>query len=308
MFKRAERSRVFIKGAVTGPSGSGKTYSALLVASGMGRKIAVADTENGSASLYADKFQFDTMTIEPPYTTAKYLAAIKDAEEKGYDVLILDSISHAWAGDGGLLAQKESLDARGGNSYTNWGQITKEQERFKGALLNANIHILCTMRSKQDYILETNDKGKQAPKKVGLAPIQRDGMEYEFTFVLDLAMNHEAQASKDRTGLFDGHLFKPTAKTGETIMAWLAGAHPVLPFKQEGVSPAPPSPPKSEGGPTEKQIGRLFAIANKFGWTQEDVKFFLKTRYKIESTKDLTIANYEFLCNFIETSKPLVKI
>lgn len=220
-FKRAERRQTKLKIALTGPSGAGKTFSALTLATGIGKRVAVADTENGSASLYADRFQFDTLEIRPPYTIAKYIEAIRSAQAEGYDVLIIDSISQAWAGEGGLLAKKEALDARGGNSYVNWAKITPEQEQFKSVLLNAGLHLICTMRSKQDYVLEVNEKGKQAPRKVGLAPIQRDGMEYEFTTVFDIAMDHHAQASKDRTSLFDGQLLKLTADTGKQFMAWL---------------------------------------------------------------------------------------
>jgi hypothetical protein len=151
----------------------------------------------------------------------------------------VDSISHAWAGEGGLLSKKEALDARGGNSYMNWAGISKEHEIFKARILNADIILICTMRSKQDYVLEVNDKGKQAPKKVGLAPIQRDGMEYEFTTVFDLAMDHNAQTGKDRTSMFDGQIFKITKKTGEQIMSWLAGGKPVEP---KPASPAPQPP------------------------------------------------------------------
>ena len=232
-FQKAERKQAALKIAITGPSGSGKTFSALLIASGIGKKIAVVDTENGSASLYAsmDKgplagIGFDTLAIEPHYTIAKYIEAIDMAEKAKYDVLVIDGISHAWAGEGGLLSKKESLDQRGGNSYTNWAGISKEHEQFKARLLNADIHLICTMRSKQDYVLELNDKGKSAPKKVGLAPIQRDGMEYEFTTVFDLAMDHNAVASKDRTSLFDGQVFKPTVETGKKILAWLMGGKP----------------------------------------------------------------------------------
>lgn len=243
-FKKAERRQHKPKLALTGPSGSGKTFSALLLAAGMGKKIAVIDTENGSASLYADMdkgplkgIKFDVLEIDPPYTIEKYVRAIEAAQAEGYDVLICDSISHAWAGEGGLLSKKEALDQRGGNSYTNWAGITKEHELFKARILNADIVLVCTMRSKQDYVLETNDKGKAAPKKVGMAPVQRDGMEYEFTTVFDLAMDHNAAASKDRTSMFDGQIFKITKKTGEQIMAWLAGGKPV-----EQVRPATAAP------------------------------------------------------------------
>jgi hypothetical protein len=245
-FKKAERTQARLKIALTGPSGSGKTFSALIIAAGIGKKIAVVDTENGSASLYADMdkgplagISFDTLEIVPPYTIGKYLEAIDAAEKAGYDVLVVDSISHAWAGEGGLLDKKTALDARGGNSYTNWATITPEQERFKARILQADMHIICTMRSKQDYVLELNEKGKQAPRKVGLAPIQRDGMEYEFTTVLDIAMDHNAAASKDRTGLFDGQIFKPTKETGVKIMKWLKAGKPVAVSAPLAATPKP---------------------------------------------------------------------
>jgi len=235
-FRKAERRQAKLKIAITGPSGSGKTFSALLIAAGIGKRIAVVDTENKSASLYADVgtgplkgIAFDILEIDPPYTIPRYLEAIELAEKEGYDVLILDSISHAWAGEGGLLDKKGALDQRAGsNSYANWATITPEHERFKARILQSDLHIICTMRSKQDYILEQNEKGKSVPKKVGLAPIQRDGMEYEFTTVLDLAMDHHAIASKDRTSLFDGQVFKPTRDTGKKIMAWLLEGKPIL--------------------------------------------------------------------------------
>lgn len=225
MFQKAQRTKIKLRLAVTGPSGSGKTYSALRLASGIGKKIAVFDTENCSASLYSEKFNFDVMEINPPFATEKYIDAIRFAEKEKYDVLILDSISHAWAMQGGLLEQKEKLDARGGNSYTNWGSITKKDNEFRAAWLNSNLHIICTMRSKTDYVMELNEKGKMAPKKVGLAPIQRDGIEYEFTTVFDIALNHEAQVSKDRTGLFTDQIFKVTEETGEKINTWLSSGY-----------------------------------------------------------------------------------
>jgi hypothetical protein len=233
-FRKAERRQVRLKIALTGPSGSGKTFSSLLIAAAIGKRIAVIDTENKSASLYADiesgplaGIVFDILEIDPPYTIQKYLDGIATAEKDGYDVLILDSISHAWAGEGGLLDKKTALDARPhSNQYTNWGPITKEHEQFRARLLQSDIHIIATMRSKQDYILEDTG-GKKVPRKVGMAPIQRDGMEYEFTTVLDLAMDHNAMSSKDRTGLFDGQIFRPTIETGKLFMIWLNTGKPI---------------------------------------------------------------------------------
>lgn len=228
-FKPAQRKSIKIKVAVTGPSGSGKTYSSLLIAKGLGDRIALIDTEDGSASLYSDEFKFESGEISPPFTVDKYISAIKMAQDAKFDVLVIDSLSHSWAGEGGLLAQKESLDALGkGNSYTNWANITKLQEKLKSAILYADIHIIATMRSKQDYSQEIDEKGKKIIRKVGLAPIQRDGIEYEFTTVFDLGMSHECQVSKDRTGLFDGKIFKPDVSTGREIKEWLLKSPPVI--------------------------------------------------------------------------------
>ena len=220
-FTKAERKRVKLKILLTGPSGGGKSFSALALAEGLGGKVAVIDTENDSASLYSDKFNFDVQCIRPPFTTERYEAAIKEAIDAGYGVLVIDSITHAWKGEGGILDQKTKLDARGGNSFTNWKTLTPKHERFISAILQSDIHIICTARSKQDYILEANDKGKQMPKKVGLASETREGTEYEFTTVFDIAMDHNAQTSKDRTGLFGDNIFQINKDTGELLLNWI---------------------------------------------------------------------------------------
>jgi ABC-type Fe3+/spermidine/putrescine transport system ATPase subunit len=222
LFQKAQKQQKKLKIALMGPSGSGKTFSSLRLAAGLTKatngKIAVIDTENFSSSLYAKKFNFDVAAMSPPYTVEKYLKAMEDA--KDYEVLIIDSITHAWAGEGGLLAKKESMDSRGGNSYTNWANVTKEHEQFKAKLLNFSGHLIVTMRSKMEYVLSTNEKGKQAPVKVGLAPIQRDGMEYEFDIVFDVGMNHETVVSKERFDLFKDQIFTITEATGEALINW----------------------------------------------------------------------------------------
>jgi hypothetical protein len=243
VFQRAERKKAYLKLALTGPSGSGKTFSALQLAFGLGQRIALVDTENGSGSLYAHLGAYDTAELASPFTVEKYIRAIEEAVRGRYDVLILDSISHAWAAEGGLLDKKGALDARGGNQYTNWAPITKEHEAFKSALLQSPIHLIATMRSKTEYVVEQTDRGKSAPRKVGLAPIQRDGMEYEFTVVLDIAADHSAAAGKDRTGIFDGLNGKITPEHGRQLAAWLnSGADP---------RPAPPPPRPTAQQPDE---------------------------------------------------------
>jgi len=219
--RKAERKKAKLRLGIAAPSGAGKTYSSLMLAFGMGGKVGLIDTEHGSGDLYAHLGDYDIIPIEAPYTVAKYLEAIKAFEEAGYTTIIIDSLSHAWAGDGGLLDKQGKIADRGTNSFAAWRSITPEHNSLVDAMLQSQTHIIATMRSKQDYVLEVNDKGKQMPKKVGLAPVQRDGMEYEFTVMLDVGMDHTATASKDRTGMFDGQYFKITQETGKTLLAWL---------------------------------------------------------------------------------------
>lgn len=224
MFKKAQRKQVKIKMAIMGPSGSGKTYSALRIAKGIGGKIAVIDSENDSASLYSDLVDFDTCPIEPPFMPNKYIQAIKEAEQAGYTTLIIDSISHAWSGQGGFLemVDKQAAASNSRNSFAAWKKVTPVYNQFIDCILQSNIHIIATMRSKTAYEVQKNDNGKTAPVKIGLAPIQRDGLEYEFTTVLELSNEkHIAIASKDRTGIFGDAAFLPDENVGEKIIKWL---------------------------------------------------------------------------------------
>lgn len=233
-FQKAERKRSYIKIALTGPSGSGKTFSALKLAFGLGSKIALLDTENGSGSLYAHLGEYDAQEITAPFSVQKYVDAIREAVAAEYDVLILDSLSHAWAGAGGLLEKKEALDARGGNKFSNWGSITKEHEALKSEILQSRLHIIATMRSKQEHVQERDEKtGQTVVKKVGMGVVQREGMEYEFTTVFDISMDHTAIASKDRTGLFDGKTSRLSDQDGKTLRAWLDSGVPALPTAPE---------------------------------------------------------------------------
>jgi len=226
VFKKATRKNVKIKLAITGPAGSGKTMSAIKLAKGLCKKVVVIDTENSSASNYSD-LDFDTATIEAPYNPQKLINLIDDAVKENYECIIIDSLSHFWAGEGGVLDAKSEKDARGGNSYTNWSDFTKLQNKMIEKIMNCNAHVICTMRSKTEYVMQENEKGKMSPRKVGLAPIQRDGVEYEYSIVFDVAMNHTAQTSKDRTGLFTDQIFLIENKHGEIIRKWLDGGEAV---------------------------------------------------------------------------------
>ncbi len=226
-FQKAIRKQAKLRLALTGPSGSGKTYSALLLAKGIGGRVAVIDTEHGSASLYADVLDFDVLNLAAPFSPERYIHAITDAAHSGYDVLIVDSITHEWNGKGGILEIHDAVTRAKGNSYTAWAEVTPRHNAFVEALLQSPLHIITTMRSKQDFVL-TERNGKQVPQKVGLAPIQRDGFEYEMTVVLDIEQGkHLASASKDRTRLFFNGTPEPiTEQTGRQLMEWLeAGAN-----------------------------------------------------------------------------------
>lgn len=223
LIRKAERKKAKLRLGIAAPSGAGKTFGALQIAFGLGGKIGLIDTENGSGDLYAHLGDYDIIQIQAPYTVDKYRAAIKAFEDAEYTTIIIDSLSHAWAGDGGLLDKQGKIadSGRSGNGYAAWRQVTPDHNALVEAMLQSPCHIIATMRSKIEYVLEEDDKGRKIPKKVGMAPVQRDGMEYEFTIMLDVDIKHYATPSKDRTSLFDGQFFKLSPDIGKTLLDWL---------------------------------------------------------------------------------------
>lgn len=228
-FRPAKRSKAKLRLALTGPAGSGKTASALLIARGLTdswEKIGMVDTEAGSGELYVGSMMGDTkigsynvLPLEAPYTPSRYIEAIKLAEEAGLDVLIIDSLSHAWEGEGGVLEMHDlaTMASKSQNSYFAWRDVTPQHKALIDKILHSKIHVIATMRTKTEYVLGE----KNTPHKVGLAPIQRAGTDYEFGVVFELSQQHVAIATKDRTNLFDGLKFKPTIETGEMLLKWL---------------------------------------------------------------------------------------
>lgn len=228
-FTKATKSKGKGRIALVGPSGSGKTYTALALASGLGENIALIDTENGTASKYAHKFNFSELTLRE-FSPATYIEAIHAAEQAGFDVLIIDSLSHAWMGKGGALemVDREAARSTSSNSFAAWRKVTPHHNALVDALVQCSIHLIVTMRSKTEYVLQANDKGKMEPRKVGLAPVQRDGLEYEFDIVADIDLDHNFVVSKTRCEMLDGVVVhKPDARVADTIKAWLSdGAEP----------------------------------------------------------------------------------
>jgi len=179
------------------------------------------DTEHGSGDLYADIADYDIITLTPPYAPKNYLDAIKAAEEAGYEVIIIDSLSHAWQDEGGLLDQADKK-ASSTDRFRVWAELTPQHRSLVNAMLNSPAHIIGTMRSKQGYAMEQDPKtGKTNIKKVGLAPVQREGMEYEFTVFMDIDQNHIATTTKDRTNMFADEVFQINEGIGERILNWL---------------------------------------------------------------------------------------
>lgn len=237
-FKRATKKAAKLRLAVFGPSGSGKTFSSLRIATGIGGSIAVIDTERGSASKYADRFEFDVLELEDK-TIDGYVEAIEMAH--GYSVLLIDSMTHAWQE---LLEQVDAL-ARAkyrGNTWSAWSEGTPKQRQLVQAVLNFPGHVISTMRSKTAWGEEKDRNGKMRPVRVGLAPEQGKGIEYEYDMLLEVNPEHFATVIKDRTGKFqDKVLEKPDEKFGQALAAWL----------DEGL---PPRPPETEA-PKEGRNG-----------------------------------------------------
>lgn len=256
MFKKATKEKKKLRLAIDGPSGAGKTYSALAIASGLGQRIALIDSERGSARMYADDFAFDVVELEDHHP-ANYIKAITAADQMGYEVLIIDSLSHAWSGKNGALElvdkatkaqasqRNDGQEEKKGNSFTAWRTVTPVHNSLVDAILSSKCHVICTMRVKTAYIMETVGRSS-VPKKVGVEPIQRDGVEYEFDVVADINHAHELIVSKTRITSIDGEvILKPDMLFGQRLRAWL----------ESGAVPAPrPTVPRQE---TVEQMGDI---------------------------------------------------
>lgn len=217
VLESASRQKVKIKMALQGPSGSGKTMSALLLAYGLcsnWQKIALIDTENRSSMLYAHLGNYQVIHVPSPFTPEKYIQAISLCEDAGIEVIIIDSISHEWEN---ILDQHSNMI---GNSYTNWNKLTPRHNAFVQHILQSPCHVIGTIRAKQEYVLAEKN-GKQVPEKLGMKGVTREGMDYEFTLVLEIDIKNHATATKDRTSLFiNKPSFVITPATGSQILDW----------------------------------------------------------------------------------------
>lgn len=285
--RKAVRRKAFLKLGMSAPSGGGKTAGALLVAFGIMKgkypkisdvdiweKIAIIDSENKSGELYVNSTigntrigEYLAVPLESPFTAEKYIDALKLCEDNGVEVAIIDSTTHLWAGEGGMLEQQGNAAKRTGNSYTAWRDVTPQHNRFIEKMLQANMHIIATMRSKTEHVQEKNEQGKTVVRKVGMNPIQRDGMEYEFTAFFEIDAEHNSFGAKDRTQIYDQKTFKITPDVGRAYWEWLdSGADVSVP--SQSVAKIDQYENKNEVSNLEKVL-KLYATLKEAGKKDE---------------------------------------
>lgn len=264
-FKKAVRTKARLRMAIDGPSGSGKSYTALRFAFAFeGARVACIEAgENGGLVLYQGMkpdgvpFEFDVLELKHDFSPTNYTAAIKEAGDAGYDVLVIDSLSHAWAGEGGALDIK---DRQGGNEFAAWRTVTPMHNKMIDAILSSPCHVFATMRSKQEYVLEANEKGKLVPIKKAMAPIQRAGMEYEFTIYGSMDHAHILTVTKSRCPAAQDAV---VSKPGSGFMA------PILGWLETGEVPPAVELPKRVG---EEQAGRIMAMIRELNINEASLK------------------------------------
>lgn len=280
--KKAVKHQVKVKIALIGPSGAGKTFSALRVAKGFGSKTLLLNTEGDRGYLYASIFEYDIIDLEPPYTVDKYIEGIKYAEEHNYDTLIIDSATHEWSGRGGLLELHEK--ASGNNGYVNWKSLTPKHNEFVDAILYCKVHVISCLRGKDQYVLEVNDKGKQAPKKVGLGAEQRANYEYEMMLTLMIDQkSHVATAMKDNTGIFIDRYDVLTEEHGKLLKDWA----------ENGINLAA----------LKEKTSIMIRLAKECNFDSKAMSALIHEQFNKNKSSDLTEEELNKLINHLQTVK-----
>lgn len=315
LMRKAQRRKAKLRLGLSGPAGSGKTMGALLVGYGITGdwdKICLIDTENYSGDLYANYNrggiqigEYNIISLAAPYSPDKYVAAIKECEQAGIEVVIIDSLTHAWSGEGGLLDKKGQIEKSkkpGVNSWTAWRDITPMHNRLVETILTSRCHVVCTLRAKMEHVQEKDPaSGKNIVRKIGMNPIQRDGMEYEFTTFVDIDQDHQCTSSKDRTSIVDGKSFTLTVDMGRQFLQWLeSGIDAPEPAPMPEAAPTTPAPAVNGKKPVnfdlEKARRTFFAAMGEVGeQVGVDKDFAVQTAkelvyhvMKVNSMSDLT--------------------
>jgi hypothetical protein len=278
-FKKATKEQAKLHLAIFGPSGSGKTFTGLRLATGLGGSVAVIDTERGSASKYADRFNFDVLDL-PRKDINTYCEAIAAAGQAGYAVLVIDSLTHAWHE---LLEEVDKLASAKyrGNTWSAWSEGTPKQRRLVNTILDFPGHVIATMRTKTEWTVEETDRGKTKPIRVGLAPEQGKGIEYEFDLLMEINVAHIGTVIKDRTGKYqDQTIDKPGEELGRELAAWLSEGNAPAPK----ASPPPAPEPTNGNGDADK---RAF-----FNRVVLEIPYFTHTKHAVNALRALGFNAY----------------
>lgn len=287
-FRKGSRKQLKLRMALDGPSGAGKTYTALRMAFALAtnRRVAVIGTEGSANDDSAEKYygtedpdhpgqrwEFDVLHLDS-HSPSEYRAAIEELGRAGYEVGIIDSLSHAWEGKDGALELK---DKKGGNSFTAWKDITPLHRAMVESILTSPCHMIATMRSKTDYVVETDTNGKSAPRKIGMAPVQRQGMEYEFDIYGSLDWSHMMTVTKSRCPDVDGEIVvKPGKPFMQKVISWL----------NTGVATEPAKP---SARITDAQLQAIADAAAELGWKMDRITKELPKKAGVAEMSELNI-------------------
>lgn len=306
IFKKATKKGSFLRMAIIGPSGSGKSYTSLKLATHLSQaaegKIACIDTERGSLKKYADKFDFDVLELDD-FALKNYIEAIEQAEKAGYSILVIDSLSHAWMGKNGALEAVDKVSSRlkSNNSFLAWREVTPMHNKLVNTILECKMHVFVTMRSKTEYAIESSEKGKMIPKKIGMAPVQRDGVEYEFDILGDMTLENRLIVSKTRCSELAGEVYdKPGKELAEIIINWLdiknieVPAPPAEESKPSSTKKKPAKktsneekPNKDTGFLSKAEASKIWSLAQKHGYDKDSFEKLLNDNFGIKSLSEI---------------------
>lgn len=285
-FNKATKKKAKLRAGLYGTSGSGKTMTALLIAKGIGGKTAFIDTEHGSASKYSDLFEFDVCELDS-FDPKDLIKGLKDIPTE-YDTVVIDSMSAFWQGEQGILQQVENAGkrAQGGNTFRAWGEVSPLLNKINDLVMGAPYHVITTLRAKTEYVVEKNDKGRQAPRKIGLAPVYKEGWEYNLDFIARMDIDNTMIVEKTRIPEFSGEVItKPDEQIGRRLAAWLG---------------------QGEKVPTE--LEQLGVLISEVTTPKKFIEIAVRRGTLDESIKDISLIPKDQVKSFIKNWNTIVPI
>lgn len=275
-FKQAERKKLRLRLGLSGPAGSGKTATALRFAGALGQRIAVICTEHGAAAKYAGMdfgdgapLHFDVCELSS-FSPSEYTSLIEEAGTQ-FDVIVIDSLSHAWEGKDGALELLDQVKSQSRNQFTAWKDVTPMHRRMVEAILASPCHVIATLRAKQEYVLQKDEKGREVPVRIGMRPVQREGMEYEFDVFGDMDLNHILTITKTRCPAIDGaRVVKPGAAFMRPLTEWLETGRVAAPTTTGKINRV-----------DDATLALLVQACDTAGFSDERIKKELIKRYEV---------------------------